>query len=132
MKTITQVQVLLLAWVMSGLANAVEYRAYAPVLNVEPIVETRYEPVTRRVCTEPDATAREFSEVASTIGEDIRHQARLWQQQRRCRNVTEQRAREHITGYRVTYRYGGETDTALLSYDPGERVPVNVNLIPMH
>ena len=132
MKTITQVQVLLLAWVMSGLANAVEYRAYAPVLNVEPIVETRYEPVTRRVCTEPDATAREFNEVASTIGEDIRRQARLWQQQHRCRNVTEQRAREHITGYRVTYRYGGETDTALLSYDPGERVPVNVNLIPMH
>ena len=131
MKTITQVQVLLLAWVMSGLANAVEYRAYAPVLNVEPIVETRYEPVTRRVCTEPDATAREFSEVASTIGEDIRRQARLWQQQHRCRNVTEQRAREHITGYRVTYRYGGEIETTRLSYDPGERMPVKVSLSPM-
>ncbi|UCC56942.1 MAG: hypothetical protein JSU75_04155 [Gammaproteobacteria bacterium] len=132
MKTITQAEVLLLVWVISGLANAVEYQAYAPVLNVEPIVETRYEPVTRRVCTEPDATEREFNEIASTIGEDIRRQARLWQQQRRCRNVTEQRAREHITGYRVTYRYGGETDTARLPYDPGERMPVNVNLSPLH
>jgi len=132
MKTTTQVYVLLLAWAMGGLANAVDYQAYAPVVNVEPVIETRYEPVSRRVCTEPDAAAREFSEVAATIGEDIRRQARLWQQQQRCRTVTEQRAREDITGYRVTYKYGGRTDTTRLSYDPGERMPVNVNLSPLH
>jgi hypothetical protein len=124
-------QMLLLVWMLCGLANAVEYQAFAPVLNVEPIVATRYEPVTRRVCAEPDGTARKFNEVAATIGEDIRRQTRLWQQQRSCSNVTEQRARENIIGYRVTYRYGGETETTRLSYDPGERMPVNVSLSPV-
>jgi len=132
MKTMTQVPVLLLAWAMGGLVHAVDYQAYAPVVSVEPVIETRYEPVSRQVCTEPDAAAREFNEVAATIGADIRRQARLWQQQQRCRTVTEQRAREDITGYRVTYKYGGRTDTTRLSYDPGERMPVNVNLSPMH
>ncbi|MEN8106594.1 MAG: hypothetical protein ABFS22_01150 [Pseudomonadota bacterium] len=131
MRTGMKIQVLLLVWLMSGFTHAVEYQAFAPVLNVEPVMETRYEPITRRVCTEPDATAREFNDIAATIGEDIRHQVRQWQQQHRCRNVTEQRAREHISGYRVTYRYGGETETTRLSYDPGERIPVNVSLSPM-
>jgi uncharacterized protein YcfJ len=131
MKTGIRIQILLFAWMSSGFASAIEFQAYAPVLSVEPVMETRYKPVTRRVCTEPDESAREFSEVAATIGEDIRHQAQLWQQQHRCRNVTEQRASEHITGYKVTYRYGGETQTTRLSYDPGERMPVNVSLSPM-
>jgi uncharacterized protein YcfJ len=131
MKTGMRIQMLLLAWVSSGFASAIEFQAYAPVLSVEPVMETRYEPVTRRVCIEPDESAREFSEVAASIGEDIRHQTQLWQQQHRCRNVTEQRASEHISGYQVTYRYGGETQTTRLSYDPGERMPVNVSLSPM-
>jgi len=131
MKTITQIKVLLFVWCISGFANAVDYQATAQVLKVEPIIETRNEPVTRRVCTEPDDTAREFNEVAATIGEDIRHQARQWKQHFRCRPVVEQHAREHITGYRVTYRYGGEIETTRLSYDPGERMPVKVSLSPM-
>jgi uncharacterized protein YcfJ len=131
MKTEIQLRILLLACLTTSFAHAVDYQAFAPVLNVEPIIETRYEPVTRRVCTEPDNSAREFNEVAATIGEDIRTQARLWQQQTRCSNVREQRAREHIAGYRVTYSYGGETETTRMSYDPGERMPVNVSLSPM-
>ena len=131
MKTLTQIQILLLAWAVSGRVYAIEFQAFAPVLSVEPVMETRYKPVTRRVCTEPDESAREFSEVAASIGDDIRRQARLWQQQHRCRNVKEQRASKHISGYQVTYRYGGETQTTRLSYDPGERMPVNVSLSPM-
>ena len=131
MKIMTQMQILLLGWISSGFANAVEFQAYAPVLSVQPVMETRYQPVTRRVCTEPDEAAREFGEVAMTIGEDIRSQARLWQQQHRCRNVTEQRASEYVSGYRVTYRYGGKTQTTRMSYDPGERMPVNVSLSPL-
>ena len=127
----TGIRILLLAALTNGNANAVQYQAFAPVLKVEPIMETRYEPVRREVCTEPDDSAREFNKIAATIGEDIREQERLWQQQHRCRNVTEQRARESIVGYRVTYRYGGETATTRLSYDPGERMPVNVSLSPL-
>jgi len=131
MKTITQIQILLLAWMMSGFVIAMEFQAFAPVLSVQPVMETRYQPVTRRVCAEPDESTREFSAVAATIGEDIRRQAQQWQSQHRCSNVTEQRASEHISGYQVTYRYGGETQTTRLSYDPGERMPVNVSLSPL-
>ena len=127
-----KIRILFLTGCLCGSATAVEYQAFAPVLNVEPIIETRYEPVTRRVCTEPDDSVREFNELAATIGEDIRHQARRWQQQRRCRNVTEQHAREHIAGYRVTYSYGGEIETTRMSYDPGKQMPVNVSLSPLH
>ena len=126
-----KIRILFLTCCLCGAANAVEYQAFAPVLSVEPIIETRYEPVTRRVCTEPDNSVREFNEVAATIGEDVRSQVRLWQLQTRCRNVTEQRAREHIAGYRVTYSYGGETETTRMSYDPGKHMPVNVSLSPM-
>ena len=122
---------LLFTGLTSGLANAVEYKTFAPVLKVEPIIETRYEPVTRELCTEPDDSAREYNNIAASIGEDIRRQVRLWQQQHSCRTVTEQRARETVVGYRVTYRYGGETATTRLSYEPGERMPVNVSLSPL-
>jgi len=123
--------VLLFIWMTSGIANAHEFQDTAEVISVEPIIETRNEPVTRRVCAEPDDTAREFSEVAATIGEDMRYQASQWKQHFRCRPVVEQRARERITGYRVTYRYGGEIETTRMSYDPGERMPVKVSLSPV-
>ncbi|MGB5426658.1 MAG: hypothetical protein WBN95_07700 [Gammaproteobacteria bacterium] len=126
-----RLQILLLVGLTSGLVHAVEYQAFAPVLKVEPITETRYEAVSHEVCTEPDDSAREFNNVAASLGEDIRHQTHLWQQQHSCRSVTEQRARETVVGYRVTYRYGGETATTRLSYDPGERMPVNVSLSPL-
>jgi hypothetical protein len=131
MKTITQIQILSLVCIMSSATHAVEFQAFAPVLHVEPVMETRYEPVTRRVCTEPGDSARKFSEVAASIGEDVRSQRQLWQQQHHCRDVTEQRASEHITGYRVTYRYGEETATIRMSYDPGDQVPVSVSLSPL-
>ena len=127
----TKVMLLLIAWSPGGLASAEQYQTFAPVLDVTPVYETRYEPVSEKVCTGPDATARELGEIAPSIGEDIRRQTRLWQQQQRCRIVTSQRARRHITGYRVTYRYGGETETTVLPYDPGEQMRVNVSLSPV-
>jgi uncharacterized protein YcfJ len=132
MITVTRLRLLLLAGAWSGIASAIEFQAYAPVVSVEPIIETRYESVTRRLCTEPDNRARKFNDIAETIGEDIHRQTRLWQQQHRCRNITEQQPREHINGYRVSYRYGGETLSTRLSHDPGERMPVNVSLSPLH
>ena len=131
MKTVIKIQALIFILMTSSFAHAFDYQDSAQVIKVEPIIETRNEPVTRRVCTEPDDAAREFNEVAATIGEDIRYQARQWKQQFRCRPVVEQRASEHITGYRVTYRYGGEIETTRLSYDPGERMPVKVSLSPV-
>ena len=111
-------------------AQAVEFQDYAPVLNVEPVLETRYEPYTERVCTAPDNGARDFSITATSIGADVREQTRLWQAQETCRTVTRQRPRQQVVAYRVTYRYGEETRTTRLSYDPGERMPVTVSLSP--
>jgi uncharacterized protein YcfJ len=115
----------------TGLAVAGAFRSYATVVNVQPIVETRYEPVTHRVCTDPDGASREFTELSATIGEDIRRQHRLWQTHRSCNTITERQARERVTAYRVTYRYRGYTSTTQLSYDPGARMPVNVSLSPL-
>lgn len=123
--------VVCLAWSLAGLAGAEQYQALAPVLDVTPVYETRYEPVSREVCTEPEAGVRAFGDVAPTIGEDIRRQIRLWRQQQRCSIVTEQHPREYLTGYRVTYLYGGETETTVLPYDPGEQLRVNVSLSPV-
>ena len=115
----------------SAAVAAEAFRGYAEVLNVQPIVETRYEPVEREVCSEPDAGAREFTEPAARIAEDIRREKQLWQAQVSCTSVSESRAREQITGYRVTWRYRGYTSTTRLSHDPGERMPVNVSLSPL-
>ena len=131
MTTTNNLWILFVAWSLGGPASAEQYQILAPVLDVAPVYETRYEPVPREVCTEPDATLRDFGEIAPTIGEDIRRQTRLWQQQRRCSIVTEQREREHLTGYRVTYRYGGETETTVLPYDPGPQLRLNVSLSPI-
>lgn len=125
-----QLLVLVCVWgVMHGAAAA--FRSYATVVDVQPVVETYYEPVTRTVCSETDAAAREFTPVATTIGEDIHDQIRLWQAHRSCRTLTESQPRERVTAYRVTYRYRGHTATTQLSYDPGHRLPVNVSLSPL-
>lgn len=107
------------------------FRSYATVLDVQPIVETVYEPVTRELCSDPDAASREFTALANSIGEDIRQQTRLWQARRSCRSVSERQARERVTAYRVTYRYRGYTSTTRLTYHPGDRLPVNVSLSPL-
>ncbi len=110
MKSTTSTCVVCLAWSLGGLAGAEQYQALAPVLDVAPVYETRYEPVSREVCTAPAASVREFGDIAPTIGEDVRRQIRLWRQHQRCSIVTEQHPREYLSGYRVTYRYGGETE----------------------
>jgi hypothetical protein len=112
-------------------AAAATFRGYASVLDVQPIVETWYEPVTRTVCADPDAAAREFTEVASTIGADIHDEIRRWQARRSCKAITERQPRERVTAYRVTYRFRGHTATTQLSYRPGDRLPVNISLSPL-
>ncbi len=126
-------QTLVLVWVLgtTDAATAAAFRSYATVLDVQPIVETYYEPVTREVCAAPDAAAREFTEPAASIGEDIRRELQLWQAQRSCSTVSERQARERVTAYRVTYRYRGYTSTTQLPYHPGDRLPVNVSLSPL-
>jgi len=57
--------------------------------------------------------------------------------ERRSRPVTRCETRyraedeERIDGYRVTYRYRGQTYTTRTDYDPGDRIRVRVNVSPV-
>lgn len=129
-KTLTGIGLLCL--LVTTPLSAAEFRAHAPVLRVEPVMETRYTPVTRQVCT-LSADARPLHvPVAHTIAADIRAQLQYWQRERDCRSVTEQSAHEAIVAYRVTYRYGEETRTVRMAQHPGEHIPVTVSLSPLH
>ena len=130
MNTRIKTGLVMFVMLVGGPVRAVEFQAYAPVLNVEPVMETRYEPYTEQVCTVPDNSMREFNITATSIATDVRQQTRLWQEQQTCRTVTRQRARQQVVAYRVTYRYGEETQTTRLSHDPGDRMPVTVSLSP--
>ncbi|MDP3856592.1 MAG: glycine zipper 2TM domain-containing protein [Stagnimonas sp.] len=49
----------------------------------------------------------------------------------RCRTVSEARYEDRIDGYDVSYRYAGRTYTTRMPYDPGSRIPVQVQVAPV-
>ena len=48
-----------------------------------------------------------------------------------CSVVHEERAEERLAGYRVTYRYGGETYHTTMDRDPGTSLRVRVQVTPV-
>ena len=50
--------------------------------------------------------------------------------EQRCRVSHERYREEHVTGYRVSYRYHGRVYTTRMPYDPGERIRVQVDVSP--
>ncbi len=76
--------------------------------------------------------------LGGTIGRDIQHrrsdryrphEAR-WETREVCETVYETREREEIDGYRVTYRYAGQTYQTRLAHDPGRYLRVRVQVTP--
>lgn len=49
----------------------------------------------------------------------------------RCRTVEDARYESRIEGYDVTYRYNGQVYQTRMAYDPGARLPVNVQVSPL-
>ncbi|MGQ0529838.1 MAG: glycine zipper 2TM domain-containing protein [Panacagrimonas sp.] len=49
----------------------------------------------------------------------------------RCETITDYRVEQRIEAYDVTYSYGGRTYHTTLPYDPGERIPVSVDVRPV-
>lgn len=47
-----------------------------------------------------------------------------------CRVETSYQEEERLSGYEVTYRYGGETYTTVMDRDPGRRLRVDVDVRP--
>lgn len=49
----------------------------------------------------------------------------------RCQTVYEKETHERLNGYRVTWRYHGQTFTSRMNKDPGTRIRVRVRLTPL-
>lgn len=49
----------------------------------------------------------------------------------RCRTVQTTRYEQRVDGYDVTYRYHGRTYSTQMAYDPGARLPVQVDVSPL-
>ncbi|MBM4190058.1 MAG: glycine zipper 2TM domain-containing protein [Betaproteobacteria bacterium] len=62
------------------------------------------------------------------VGDRMQNNAGATQTVERCR-VTDHWT-QRLTGYSVTYRYGGREFTAVLPNDPGSRLRVNVQVSP--
>jgi uncharacterized protein YcfJ len=48
-----------------------------------------------------------------------------------CSTVYEERAEQRLTGYRVTYRYAGQTYATTMDRDPGSTLRVRVHVTPV-
>ena len=50
----------------------------------------------------------------------------------RCSNYDDYRTEQRVEGYDVTYRYNGRTYHTRMPHDPGNRIPVRVDVSPAH
>jgi uncharacterized protein YcfJ len=49
----------------------------------------------------------------------------------RCRTVHDTRIEDRVEGFDVTYRYHGQLYDTRMPYDPGDRIPVHVDVHPV-
>lgn len=95
------------------------YDEYAPVTRVTPHVTTVNEP--QQVChTERVPLQREHHWFRD---DDV-----TFQEVERCQTIDHYST--HTNGYAVTYEFHGRSYTTEMSYDPGERVRINVDVQP--
>jgi uncharacterized protein YcfJ len=134
------VATLLILCVCQG-ASAEAFTDYAQVVSTHPVVATSRVPVSRRQCSPDPRYQRPGVEMSvgdptpHALVDAIRAELKLRSQARhslRCRTVRSWESREQVVGYRVWYRYQGQTLVKQLDYDPGERLRVVVELEPVH
>lgn len=72
--------------------------------------------------------------IGAAVGADADRQARSQpysNTEHHCRVTTDYLQEERLRGYRVTYRYQGQTFTTEMDHDPGKFVPVRVQVTPV-
>lgn len=75
--------------------------------------------------------------LGGSIGADISRRNRAYRDDVRystrqvCTVEHQEHLEERLTGYRVTYRYGGETYTTHMDHDPGSSLRVRVRVTPV-
>ena len=75
--------------------------------------------------------------LGGSIGADIARSSRAghpmaYRTEMRCRVVEQARREERLTGYDVTYDYGGTTYRTRMQRDPGDQVRVRVRVTPVN
>lgn len=104
----------------------------ARVISSEPVYETSKKRMPRQPECEPVAPVSTLRPVdQAMIGEDMLEQERLWRFARECDRDLHPYEKSKHSGYWVTYRYAGRNVSRFFPYDPGEWVPVTVDLTPM-
>lgn len=76
--------------------------------------------------------------IGASVGQSVavRNNPRPYESERvgyeeRCRTVSDYHVEQRVEAYDVTYRYGGRTYHTTMPYDPGNRIPVDVNVRPV-
>ena len=71
--------------------------------------------------------------LGASIGRDIAHGAGpgYVTVERRCETVDHYESRDELVGYRVKYRYKGDTYWTRTNHHPGDRIRVKVNVEPV-
>lgn len=106
---------------------------YARVVSVDPVtVETTMPVVERRCIAAPAQGLGELRPSADAPGlvAAIRREADRQAAAPECEDRRAGRTERRVIGYRVVYRYGGETYERTVEEDPGERLRVRVSLRP--
>lgn len=73
--------------------------------------------------------------LGASIGNDMTrqvHHRRPPRMERRCETTTRYDTREELVGYRVKYKFRGETYTTRMDRDPGKTIRVRVNVEPVY
>lgn len=83
-----------------------------------------------------DAATVAGAVLGGSIGRDVKHRrhhhGRHYQTvEERCHTVQDVHVEERVTGYRVTYRYHGNTFTTRMNHDPGHQLRVRVGVTPV-
>lgn len=70
--------------------------------------------------------------LGAAVGNDIgqRNRHRGYRDEQVCRVVEERAWRDEVVAYRVSYRYHGRDYVTEMPYDPGSRLPVDVDVKP--
>lgn len=107
---------------------------YADVEWARPVNRTVAVPVEETQC-DPLTASEEMSggdirviDPAVGLVEAIRSESRRRPVRPRCRVVRRTDYRDEFAYYEVRYRYAGESYTRRLSYDPGERIKVRIEV----
>lgn len=105
----------------------------APVLWVEPLTETVTRAVSERVCPPPAAGTLGDLRAAAPgldLAAAIRAEAQRPPARPACFDRPGTDTGERIVGYRVGYRYGGDSYVRTMREHPGEAVRVRVSVRP--